>query len=493
MSSTGEGVGQKVRSGISWNFAGSVATNATRIAVVAILGRTLSSQDFGIVAAAISVNVILYGVRDLGIATALIQRKHLEAGHLSTAFAVSAYIGMSLCLLVFFAAPAIGDLYGIPASTDVLRVLSVQFLLLGISTPSRAICLREMRFRTITAIETSAFVIGSSVSITAAIAGVGPWALVAGYCVEELLNTSLYLWRSPPSYSLRIDRSRLRDLMTVGVGQTIAQVAGIVATYGDNFIVGRVLGAQALGVYTRAYDLVKFPSTVFGNIVGLVLSPAFARLQDDPERLAVNFRRVLFLNALVLLPASAALMTLAPEAIRILMGPGWQEAVLPFQVLSATILLRTTQKLGAIVSTAAGAVNGVAFSYVVYAILVISGASFSVRWGVLGVAITTSIAICTVNVMCCYFAMKVSHLDLASVLRAHVPGLILAGLVAGAAWPFTLALRSADLSAGIIFGLVAGAAILVSLLVSLFWLWRAVGDFGWLREQLHLRRARSNH
>src|SRR5262249_10571867 len=109
-------VGRQVRRGISWNLAGAVATNAIRIVVLAVLGRVLTPTDFGVVAAAVSDNVIFFAIRDIGIGRALIQRQQLDDGHLTTTFAVSTYLGLALAALLIGSAPLIGRLFQIPAS-----------------------------------------------------------------------------------------------------------------------------------------------------------------------------------------------------------------------------------------------------------------------------------------------------------------------------------------------------------------------------------------
>jgi O-antigen/teichoic acid export membrane protein len=483
-------VAQQTRRGISWNLAGAVATNSIRVVVIAILGRALSADDFGIVAAAVSVNVILHGIRDIGVGQALIQRKQLGPAHLTTAFAVSTYLGLAFTVLLFLAAPLIGRLYGITASVDVLRALGVLFVLRGVSTVSRMVCQREMKFRAIAIVDAVSFALGAIASIVCALSGMGPWALVIGYLVEDALSTVLYLQLSRPTVSLRIDRGALRELMSFGAGQTVSQITGIFATYGDNFVVGNALGAAALGFYTRAYELVKFPSTVFATIVGNVMFPALSRLQDDRPRLAATLRRVTFVNALVLLPASAVIIVLAPEAIDLLVGDGWDAAVVPFQILALTMLLRTNQKLSAIVAQAAGAVNGVAIAYTVYMVLVIGGAAFTIQWGIAGVAASTAVAIAVVSIESAYLAMRVSGLSLAALLGAHVPGLVLAALVVAFAWPMTHALRAAEVASPIVLIVVAASAIVLCLVVVGLWLRRGRGDFTWLRAELGRFRRR---
>lgn len=461
-----------------------------RVVVLAVLGRALTSTDFGIVAAAVSVNVIVYGLRDVGVGSALVQRKELLPGHLTTAFAVSTYLGFGLSAGLFIAAPLIGEVYGITESIDVIRALALVFALRSLGSTSRMVCQRAMNFRLITLIDAAAFTTGSTVSMIAAVVGAGPWALVAGYLVEETVSTALLLRLSPAKISLRIDRARLRELLSFGIGQTIIQSANIVATYGDNVVVGNALGARSLGYYTRAYDLIKFPSMVFDAVVGNVLFPAFSRLQDDRTNLAVSFRRVTFVNALVLLPASACLSVLAPEAIRILMGAGWEGAVLPFRILAVTILLRTSVKLGGIVAQAAGAVNAVAVAYVIYMIVVIGGAMFSIRWGIPGVATSTAIGITVVSIHCCYLAMRACGVRVPTFVGAHGPGLVLALLVAVMAWPAAEALRAARVPPPLIFAVVGASSVLLCLGMLAIWLRRGRGDFGWLGGELRRVRRR---
>jgi O-antigen/teichoic acid export membrane protein len=463
---------------------GAVVTNAVRVAVIAVLGRTLTSTDFGIVAAAIAVNALLFGIRDIGVGTALIQRKTLTPAHVSTSFAFSTYLGLGMSVLLWLAAPLIADLYDIPSSTNVLRVLGLLFAIRGISTTSRMVTQRAMNFRSIAIIDASSFAIGSLASIVLAVAGAGAWALVAGYLAEEIVSSGLYLYSNPTSAALRIDGSRLRELLGFGTKQTVGQVIGSLANNADNFIIGHQLGATTLGFYARAYDLIKFPSAVFGTIVGSVLLPAFSRLQDQRERLADNFRRVTFVNALGLLPASAVLIILAPEMILLLMGPGWDDAVLPFRILAVSMLMRTSQRLAAIVATAAGAVGSIAVAYFIYFVFVVGGALFAVQWGIGGVAVSTAIALFVCNAACSYPAIRVCGLPVHRLLGAHLPGVALAGLAALVAWVVATRLRDQGMSSTIVLAIASLGATVAVMAAVVICLRGGYGDFAWLRNEL---------
>jgi O-antigen/teichoic acid export membrane protein len=477
-------VSEQTRSGISWNFVGAIATNAMRIITVVVLGRLLDEHDFGIVAAATSVLVVLHYLRDIGLGQALVQREDLTREHEATAFATSVYLGIAFAVAIVLAAPVIGELYGIPESVGVLRALGVIFALRGLGTVSQMMCQRAMRFRAVAIVDVSSYGAGTIVSMALAALGFGPWSLVAGYLTEEALAMAMYLaWYRPP-LTLRVDGRRLGELMGFGTGQAITQLSGVLATEGDNMVVGRTLGAGPLGFYTRAYLLIKLPSTMFSTIVGNVLFPAFSRWQADPDKLAVGFRRTTFANALLLLPAGAALVAVAPEMIRLLMGPRWDAAVLPFRILAITIMFRTNFKVGALVASAAGAINGVAIAHVVYMIFVIGGAAIANRWGIEGVAVSTALAITVVYLECCYLGLAVSRLGARALVSAHLPGLGLAAIVLAASWPLATAMRDNGVHFAVTFTAIAVISIAISVVGVALGIRGGRGDFGWLGEEL---------
>ncbi len=483
-------VARKTRSGLSWNVLGAVGTNVTRVAVIAILGRALDSTDFGVVAAAVSVTTILHGIRDIGVGTAIVQRKELLPGHVSSGVAFSIVLGVALSMLLFLTAPLVGDLFSIPQSVDVIRGISLLFAIRGFSTIPRMLAQRAMRFRASTIAETAAFMVGSAVSIVLALGGAGPWALVAGYLVEEVLATLMFMKIEAVPLTLRIDRIRLRELLGFGSRQTAGQVMGSLGNNVDNFVVAHWLGATQLGFYTRAYDLIRLPSIAFGTIVGTVLFPAFARIKDDRARLADHYRRVAFANALVLLPASAGLIVLAPEAIRVLMGEGWEAAILPFRVLAIAMLARTSQRLSALVATAAGRAGAIAIAYTLYSAAVLVGALATVQFGIPGVAISTAIGMFVCFVACSVPALQVTGLPLTAFAMAHVPGIVLAGVVLVVGWPLAVVLRThLDLAVGVIsiVALLAGG---ICLGVLTAWVRLGRGDMAWLGTELARLRKR---
>jgi O-antigen/teichoic acid export membrane protein len=479
-----KGLARRTRQGISWTAAGALASNLVRLGVYAALGRILSRTEFGIVAAAMTVIQLGNTLKDLGVGVALVQRKDLEPEHIEAAFTFSVVLGLVLGGAMFAGADLFARFYGIEASVAIIRLLSLLFVLRGVSLVPGFLCRRNMQFRALTIVDLAGYLAGSAVSVGLALGGAGAWSLAWGYVVETALNVAMLIYLAPPPRRLRLHKRHLRELLGFGMGQSAANLANYFANNGDYMVVGHFLGPAKLGLYQRAYELMRFPATVFTSVAGSVLFSAFAKVQDDPERLGRAFRRTLFASAIVLLPASAGLLVLAPEVVRILLGKGWSGVEWPFRIMAASMLFRTTYKLGSLVGKSAGDVFALAIWQVVYAAAVIGGALVAMRWDILGVATTTAVAVFLQFLAMSRLGLRATTLRARDLVRVHVEPVIYAAIVGGVAWAIASALRAAGAKFPIVAAATTLGGTLVFFALARTGMRRGTGDWPWLRETL---------
>jgi O-antigen/teichoic acid export membrane protein len=478
------GLARRTRHGISWTTAGALVTNLVRLGVYAALGRILSQTEFGVVAAAMTVIQLGNTLSDLGIGVALVQRKELEREHVETAFTFSVLLGIVLGGAVFAGADLFARFYGIESSVGVIRLLSLLFVLRGVSLVSGFMCRRNMSFRALTIADLAGYLGGSALAVALALAGAGAWALAAGYVLETTTSVALLLYFAPPPARLRLHKRHFKELFGFGMGQSASNLASYFASNGDYMVIGHYLGAGQLGLYQRAYELMRFPATVFSNVAGSVLFSAFAKVQDDPERLGRAFRRTLFASAIVLLPASLGLIVLAPEVVRILLGPGWSGVEWPFRIMAASMLFRVTYKVGSLVGVSSGKVWGLALWLTAYAGCVIGGAMFAMRWGILGVSCTTALSVFLLFIALSRFGLQATTLRARDIVVAHVEPVIFAIVVGSVAWAVATGLRSAGAAFPIVAVVTALAGALVFVALAAAAMRRGRGDWPWLRETL---------
>jgi len=451
---------RRTLSGLFWMGSGKAVFTLLQLGVLGVLGRLVTPADFGVVSAALVVIGLSAIVSQLGLGPAIIQRPRLEARHISTGFTTSLALGFVVGGLIWLTAPLAAHFMRMEGMTPVLRALAWVFPLNAIGAVSSSLLYRELAFSWLAKLDVISYGLGYGVvGIVAALLGWGVWALVAGQIAQALVKSAVLLTRSPPPRKLSVERQAFKDLAYFGGGFSVARLANYAAVYGDNVVTGRFLGPAALGYYGRAYSLMSAPAYAFGTVLDAVLFPAMAKVQDDPPRLAAAYRRGVALIALVVLPTSAALILLAPEVIRVALGPHWTAAVAPFQILGIGMLFRTSYKMSDSIARSTGVVYRRAWRQVLYAGLVVVGSWIGQHWGIVGVSWGALAALAINFFIMAALSLEVAQLTWGEFWRAHQPAVVLSLVTFPPVWAMTAAARALDLPSVVVLSL-AGLVLL---------------------------------
>ena len=418
---------QQTISGIFWQSSRAGANIVLRALILIMLARHLPAQDFGLVAAAMVVATVAQAFTQIGVTKALVQMLTLTEQHVRSAFALSVFMGSGAAVLLIFGAPAFAAPFHMIGLEPIIRVLSVLLLLNSIAAVPAALLDRARRFKISSMLELSAFVIAfGGIGLLLAIAGYGVWALVMAEVSQGLVRMLLYLVIERPPIGFWPNRSCLGDLLFIGSGFSAGQIGNLVATQIDYLIVGRLLGAEALGLYNRAYQFLMLPAQLVGTATQTVLFPSIASIQDQPERIARAFLRGVGVIAMATLPMSGVLIVLAPELVDVTLGERWHGMVLPFQLLASTLMFRTSYKVSDSVSLAMGSMYRRAWRQWVYAGAVVIGAVLGANWGLPGVAIGVGAAIVVNFLIMLQLALQITRVSASHVLAIHLRHLMAA-------------------------------------------------------------------
>lgn len=491
----GPGLTGRALGGMLWTFSGTGVQAAVQLGTTMVLARLLTPSDFGLMGAAAVVIALSQIVSQVGVGPAIVQRRELQPTHIRVAATLSFSLGLMLGAIVWLGAPTIAGFYRMPDLEPVLRGVAFLFPLDGLNTVSRSLLTRELRFRVYVACEVGSYLLGyAPVGVLLAWSGSGVWALVMANISQVAIRTlTMYLAaRHPlrPSF----DRRASRELLSFGLGHSMAQIGSVLSQQGDNLVVGRWLGSAALGVYGRAYSLMVMPATIFGRIVNRVLFPLMSQVQDERHRLANGYERSLAIVALVSLPISAFLWVMAPEFIRVLLGPSWDAVVLPFRMFTISLLFRMSSKISDACTKAAGEVYHRARIQWVFAGLVVGGAIVAQRWGVGAVAVAVSIAMGINWLSMARLGRRVTGLSWSRFIGAHLPAATLAVLIGLFAALAAHGVRAAHLASLPSLIVAAGAAAAATIAAILLRPEPFLGQHGlWayqLGQDLLLRRSR---
>jgi len=380
-----------IRGGVA-RMAAQAANFVLRIGSLMVLARMLSPKDFGLVGMVTAFTGILNLFRDFGLSTATVQRSEVSEDQISTLFWINLLVGAILAVLAVALAPAVAEFYHEPRLLWITAVLATSFLFNAAGVQHSAIVQRQMRFTALAVINTVSLIVSTVVAIAMAEWGYGYWALVAMTIAGPLVSTA-GLWvavKWMPGMPRR--RAGLRSMIRFGGTITLNGAVMYVAYNLEKVLLGRFWGAEAIGVYGRAYQLVNIPTDNLNSAVGEVAFSALSRVQDDPPRLKSYFLKGYSLVLALTLPITIVCAIFAREAISVLLGPKWTEAVPIFRLLAPTILIFAMINPFSWLLFAIGKVGRSLKIALVIAPLVIAGYVIGLPYGPKGVALGYSVA-----------------------------------------------------------------------------------------------------
>lgn len=406
--------------GASWVVVSIAAASVAQLGLLVVLGRSLTPTEFGAAAGLVALGSLPRMVVEAMLPAPIIQRPTLSARTARTAATMSLGATLVLAAALWLGAGAISSLFAIDEMERWVRWLALVLPIHGLATAPQSFLQRDLRFKEASIIDAVAFLGGYLVGGGIAVAvGAGVGAVVVAMLAEGVVRVLLSMARYPVLPTLRPDTTELRQMGSFAASTGLGSTLNLLATRGDYVMISRLLGPVSLAAYTQAYQLAYNPGLILGRISNRWLFPVLARSQERPQEQADTF--LLNLLGLGFVMGSAGVLTaaLAPEAIGVLFGPGWDAAVRPLQILAIGLPFRVMYTLCDAHAKAVGQVGRRAAIQGVYAAAVVGlaalGATVSLQWAAAGV-----VAAVAVNyVLMLSLAISSSPITWAEVIRAH--------------------------------------------------------------------------
>lgn len=410
-------------------------TFALNFGALVVLARLLTPEDFGLIAMVAAVTSFVRLFKDLGLSTATVQRDTVTGGQVNALFWVNVSVSTAATLLTAAVAPAVAWFYGDPRLVAITIALAAGILLSGLSVQHEALLKRQMRFGTIAIVDVSAVAGSVIAAIVVAWLGADYWALV----VQQVSRAGFGALGAWVACSWRPGRPQwaegARDMLAFGGNLTGFRFVNYFARNADDILIGRFVGAQALGYYTRAYKLLLAPIELIRNPISNVVIPSLSRLQDNPVRFRGYTRRALSMIVFLSMPLITFCFAEADRLVLLALGPQWTESAAIFRVLAAAAFVQSFNMVDGWSFTALGQ-TGRFFAWgLVSSSVVIASFVAGLPWGAYGVAVAYSIAMYVLLIPGLWFCFRTSPLRLRDVFvavwRPAVASIVAAALVVG--------------------------------------------------------------
>jgi PST family polysaccharide transporter len=425
--------GRSVRGG-AVTMASQVVKFGLNLGANVILARLLTPGDYGIAGMVTTITLFVGFFKDLGLSTATVQKEEITHEQVSTLFWVNLLLGTVTALVVVVIAPIAAWFYKEPRLIWITIVTSIGFIFSSLGVQHGALLSRQMRFSTLVVIDITVTALSFVVGVILAMLGFRYWALVLYPLAASLLYTLAYWmvcsWR--PGLPKR--KIGMRSLLVFGSNVTGSNVLAFFARNTDNILIGRVWGAQQLGLYSKAYQLLMLPLVRINAPIAAVTIPSLSRLQSDPKEFCQHYLNAISIVAFLCLPLMSFLVVASEEVIQLFLGNQWTAASTIFRFLAISALVQPIYETNSWLHIATGRTDRMV-KWGLFSLPIITGAfCLGLPYGADGVALSYAIAMLLLAIPCMKFAIQGTSITLLDLGRSLVEPLV-ASLLAGlGAW-----------------------------------------------------------
>ena len=335
-----DGLRAKVVRGGTWLGAGSAAEQAVRFARNMILTRLLAPNAFGAMAIVMSCSSIIGTLTDVGQRAAVIQNpRGRENAYLNAGWWMG--MGRAICMyaIIFAFAPFVGHFYGNTELCALLRVALLSTLFEGAMSPRSILPEKDMKFGRWMAISNGGGICGVITTVILSFYIRDVWALAIGACSENAFRCLLSYIVCPGLPSLGWDRHVVRELYKFSRAVVGLSFLNLVFSRTDIFVLGKLYSTTTLGLYTMGVLLVQTPSSFITKMMGQILFPSFAHVQDNKER--VNRILIESTSWLILLglPGVVVIYLCGHSLLTVIYGARYVAAAGPLAVAAVVVFL----------------------------------------------------------------------------------------------------------------------------------------------------------
>jgi len=317
--------------GVMWSMAERFSVQGVRFAVMLVIARILTPDDFGLVGMLAIFIGIANSLTDCGFSQALIRKQNRTPEDISTSFYFNFVSSCVIYLLLYIIAPWVSEFYSEPALCELMRVLCLGVVISSFGVVQRALLIARIDFKTLAKVSLTASIISGATGIFFAIEGYGVWTLVWQQLVNDTVSTLLLFKYSCWQPQRLLSKQSFKELFPFGYK---LMMSGLINTVFDNIyqlFIGRLFSAGSLGNYVQAQNFSILPSANISNIIQRVTYPVMCTMQDETERIKAYFLKILRATAFVCFPMMTLLGAVAYPMVVILLGDKW--------VYAATLLV----------------------------------------------------------------------------------------------------------------------------------------------------------
>ncbi len=370
---------------LSWQGFSLFGQAVSQFLVTAVLARYVSPAEFGLLAAANIAITLVQMLTEGGFGAAVVRSEKVSRELLGTALSAALFAAVICYISIAVIAVPLEKIFEIPQLAKISMALGLSFFPLAAGSILEAVFQREMRFLSMLKVNLTASIFGYALpAIGLAVAGFGVWSIVYASIFRFLFKALILLWTLPLRIGLCWMPGEARWLLRFGLGLTQDRFWNWLLAQTAPAVVGRTLGSASLGQFSIGMQLGVLPSQHASSVISTVYLPIMSKVQSNHAQLVQIFLPLLVTVCSLMFMLGLVLAVNGPLIIRLVLGDGWEGAVVVFQVIALGSSIRAGIQISDALNIARGQVYKLAACRAISALLLVVTIIPSIKYGTVG-------------------------------------------------------------------------------------------------------------
>ena len=299
-----------------------------------VLGRLLAPSDYGMMAMISIFSLVATALQDSGFRTALTNIEHPKHEDYNSVFWFNIIMASSLYVILFLAAPLIGEYYHTPRVVPLCRYAFLSIVIASLGTAQSAYLFKHLRAKQQAEAGALAVILSSLTGVGMAFAGMAYWSLATQGLVYVGINTLLQWHFSPWRPSIHgITFAPVRRMFRFSCKILATTIMTHVNNNVLNILLGHYFTPRDTGNYNQAYQWNTKCYSLVQSMVAQVAQPVLVSLNGEEGRQKDVFRKMMRFTAFITFPLLFGFGLVAKEFIVTAIGEKWLASAQLIQIL----------------------------------------------------------------------------------------------------------------------------------------------------------------
>ncbi|MCU5774542.1 MOP flippase family protein [Erwiniaceae bacterium BAC15a-03b] len=326
----------KTLSAVKWNLLATLITTSLGIILLWALSHLLTTQQYGVVSAALIVSTFCMMLIDFGISNSIIRSRSLLADELSSLYVVNVVLGIIICAVILLLSSQITALFKADEMlTSQIRLMALGFIILSFGLQPRALLTREMQFRPLAQVNIATTLTNFVVAISLALIYHTSWCIALAFLVSSLVNAVASRWAARPlmHYRFRFRIAPVKNHLHYGIQLVMDSLINQISINTYPVLMSRLISITAIGGYSIAYSISIALFEKLNPVLSHALFPAFAQIGHNQLRLKETFLKVTTFSALINFPLLTGMLLIADPLVNVFFAGKWHFIIPVIQLL----------------------------------------------------------------------------------------------------------------------------------------------------------------